>query len=290
MATTIAGLFDGFTQADHAVRVLVGSGFSSDDISILIHTNRGAPVSTGVEKGNKPAAGDNAVHHELGNIIVGRLTLLVPAMGLLGAAGPLVTALARTTLNAPSCGLLDALTAIGIAEEHVGYYAEGVRRGGIFIAVRTSDRMADRAEDIMAIHKVADMQKQTARWRQSGWVNFTPETKPLSTEEMARECEIASTEHPRASDFHIYETDFRSHFYIITSESLASSYEHYAPAYRYGYLLAYDQRYSDKEWFIIEAAVRRDWEKQNQGTWEQFVEAVGYGFLKARAHRLPCAA
>lgn len=290
MATTVAGLFDEFTQADHAVRVLVGSGFSSDDISILIHRNRGAPVSTGVEKGNKLAARDNAVHYELGSSTIGRLTLQVPAIGLLGAAGPLATALAGTTLNTPSYELIDALTAIGIAEEYVGYYAEGVRRGGTFIAVRTSDRMADRAKDIMMIHKVADMQKRTARWRQSGWVNFTPETKPFSTEEMARECEIASMEHTCAGEFHIYETDFRSHFYIITYESLESSYEQYAPAYRYGYMIAYDQRYGDKDWFLIESAVRRDWEKQNQGAWEQFAEAVSYGFLKASEHRLPRAA
>ena len=230
MATTIVGLFDGITQADCAVRVLVGSGFNSEDISILTHDSNGEAGSTGGVKRNESVTGGGGILSELGNIIHGRLTVVVPAIGLLVATGPLATTLARTTLGTPACGLLEALTAIGILEEHGGYYAEGVRRGGTLVAVRTADRLADRAEDIMKIHKAVNMQKRMAQWQHSGWVTFTPEAKPFSLEEAARERAIAGTEHKqRASDFNRYDTDFRSHFFIMTEETIEASYRAVRP-------------------------------------------------------------
>ena len=195
MATTKVGLFDEFTQADRAVQVLVGSGFSAEDISLLTHDSNAEAGSTGGVKGNAPVVEAGGILSELGNIIRGRLTVVVPAIGLLVAVGPLASALARTTLGTPACGLLEALTAIGISEAYGGDYADGVRRGGTLVAVRTTDRLADRAEDILKIHKAVDMQKRAARWRHGGWVTFTPQADPFSFEERTREHEIAGTEH-----------------------------------------------------------------------------------------------
>ena len=61
-------------------------------------------------------------------------------------------------------------------------------------------------------------------------------------------------------------------------------YDRYEPAYRYGYTLASDNRYTGKEWTAIEAEARRDWEKNNQGAWEDFKDAIRYAWDRVRGY------
>lgn len=48
----------------------------------------------------------------------------------------------------------------------------------------------------------------------------------------------------------------------------------YAPAYRYGYTVANDQRYSGRDWDVVEADVRSDWERERCGTWDEFTDSA----------------
>ena len=59
----------------------------------------------------------------------------------------------------------------------------------------------------------------------------------------------------------------------------------YAPAYRYGYTLATEPRYAGRDWSTIEAEARRDWEARHQGTWDEFKDAVFYGWEHVRGQR-----
>lgn len=54
--------------------------------------------------------------------------------------------------------------------------------------------------------------------------------------------------------------DFRNNFQT-TFGNRSYSYGQYAPAYRYGYTVANDQLYSGREWDVVEADVRSDWER-----------------------------
>ena len=51
-------------------------------------------------------------------------------------------------------------------------------------------------------------------------------------------------------------------------------------AYRYGSALAGDERYRRSEWPEIEPHARRRWDEENEGTWEQFKDAVRHAWEK----------
>jgi uncharacterized protein (TIGR02271 family) len=88
----------------------------------------------------------------------------------------------------------------------------------------------------------------------------------------------------RWRDFAAYEPEFRTH-YTAAFAARGASYDRWAPAYRYGYDVATDPRYRDRDWAAIETDVRRDWDRRQQGPWEEFKEAIRYGWDKVRGRR-----
>lgn len=61
-------------------------------------------------------------------------------------------------------------------------------------------------------------------------------------------------------------------------------YEELMPAYRYGYHLGLNPRYRNQDWSQVEPQLRRDWEEQNTGSWDQYKDAVHYSWDRARQH------
>jgi uncharacterized protein (TIGR02271 family) len=92
--------------------------------------------------------------------------------------------------------------------------------------------------------------------------------------------DVTSTSNRRA--FKTYDADFRQH-YNSTFGSRGVAYVEYEPAYRYGYTLGEDVRYRGRNWAEVESDARRDWEAQHKGTWEQFKDAIRYGWNKVHA-------
>lgn len=86
------------------------------------------------------------------------------------------------------------------------------------------------------------------------------------------------------ADFASYDSDFRS-YYDTNFASSGATYEQYTPAFRYGYGLAGDERYRNKQWNAIEATARSDWEATNKGSWEQFKDSVRYAWQRATGAR-----
>jgi uncharacterized protein (TIGR02271 family) len=84
--------------------------------------------------------------------------------------------------------------------------------------------------------------------------------------------------------FDAYDTDFRGH-YQTTHAGRGHAYEHWAPAYRYGYELASDRRYTGSDWTAIESDARQRWEERHQGTWEEFKDTIRYAWDKVRGRR-----
>jgi len=60
------------------------------------------------------------------------------------------------------------------------------------------------------------------------------------------------------------------------------SLEEFTPAYRFGHTLATDDRYRTGEWSAIEPEARKHWESKNEGTWEEFKDAIHHAWDKAR--------
>jgi uncharacterized protein (TIGR02271 family) len=77
-----------------------------------------------------------------------------------------------------------------------------------------------------------------------------------------------------------YDPDFRTNFQSKYANS--GSYDRYQPAYYYGYSLASSDRYQGRNWRDVEPEARKAWNNQNQNTWEDFKDAVQYGWDKVR--------
>ena len=58
--------------------------------------------------------------------------------------------------------------------------------------------------------------------------------------------------------------------------------EEFTPAYRYGHTLANDSRYNTGTWKTVEPEARKHWEAKNEGTWEEFKDAIHHAWDKAR--------
>src|SRR5215212_6247541 len=169
MATrTIARMFDSYADASAAVRELESAGFSHDDVSLIANRGDGGggdtTTTTTTDSDTGTGAGTGAT---LGTIVGGGAGLLaglgalaIPGLGPIVAAGWLVAALTGAGAGAAAGGLLGGLTQAGVGEEHAHVYAEGVRRGGNLVTVRTDEARAAEAESIMARHNAVDTEER----------------------------------------------------------------------------------------------------------------------------------
>jgi len=85
--------------------------------------------------------------------------------------------------------------------------------------------------------------------------------------------------------FDTYDAGFRTHFNTTFAHQQGATYEAYMPAYRYGYTLATDQKYSNRDWDMVESEARRDWEQRHSGTWERFKAAIRHAWDEVRGRR-----
>lgn len=102
------------------------------------------------------------------------------------------------------------------------------------------------------------------------------------TDVEVEQLDAMSTSTMSDGDFSRYDTDFRTH-YGQGSYGSDYTYEQVQPAYRYGYTLASDQRYKDRNWTDVEGDVRTNWEASNKGTWERFKDSIRYAWERARS-------
>jgi hypothetical protein len=83
------------------------------------------------------------------------------------------------------------------------------------------------------------------------------------------------------SEYTTYQEGFRNHF----DNSMYAgqyNYDQYEPAYRYGYDLATNSRYHDRNWSDIENEARGYWDERNPGTWDRIKDAVRYAWEEVR--------
>jgi stress response protein YsnF len=82
-------------------------------------------------------------------------------------------------------------------------------------------------------------------------------------------------------DFETHRTAYRGHYQTNFAQS-GYQYEHYEPAYQYGYQLRNHDRYRNRDWSEVEGDVRNSWEERNPGTWERIKDAVRYAFTDTK--------
>lgn len=153
--TYVTGLFRDRDSAERAYESVTSRGYSSDDVNLVMsdatrdrHFSKNATVKT--ELGNKAAEGagvGGAIGGAIGAIAASvaaiGTTLAIPGLGLI-IAGPIAAAVAGAGAGAAGGGLIGALIGWGLPEERVKHYEEGIREGGILMAV--TPRSDDDAE------------------------------------------------------------------------------------------------------------------------------------------------
>jgi len=171
---TVVGLFDDFASAKNAAERLESAGIRRDDISVIAGNESGKYKDYGSGTGEigKGVAGGAGAGAAIGGglgLLAGVTALAIPGFGPIIAAGPIAAALTGAGLGAAAGGLIGGLTNAGISEEDAEYYAEGVKRGGVLVTVRTTDELSHRASEILDNAGARDVDEKSKEWRSAGW-------------------------------------------------------------------------------------------------------------------------
>ena len=155
----VTGLFRDRDSAERAYQSVSDRGYGRDDVNVVMSDETRRRHFTGPETrdsvfGTKAAEGagiGGAIGGSIGAIAAAiaavGTTIALPGLGLV-IAGPLAAALAGAGAGAATGGIIGALIGWGIPVERVRVYDEGIREGGILMAVRPrNDEDASHFED-----------------------------------------------------------------------------------------------------------------------------------------------
>ena len=172
----VTGLFDTYGEATSAVRALKDAGLPSDDISIVAnntsgeihdHEDEGGGAATGAGLGVATGGGIG--------LLAGLGALAIPGIGPVVAGGWLLTTVVGAALGLASGSIVGALLKAGVSEEDAHVYAEGVRRGGTLVTVRTDSAREDTARAILRDARGVDIAARRAEYADEGWTRFDEE-------------------------------------------------------------------------------------------------------------------
>ena len=205
MPRTVVGLYDHVSQARDAVQDLTDAGFNRDEINFVANAaaeeeevrpyfddegryrDDADPDELTSGEGAAAGAGIGATVGGLGGLLMGLGLLAVPGVGPALAAGPIASTLVGAGIGGAAGGLMGALVNHGVPEEHAGYYAEGVRRGGSLVSLTVNDDRADEAERVMNAHNPVDIEERASGWHDAGWSGYDPDADPYSADEIREE-------------------------------------------------------------------------------------------------------
>ncbi len=165
MSQLIVGVFTDPDHAEMAVSELEKNDYNPKDISIIMKDRdegkkMAARTGADVGAGTMSGATTGGVIGALAGLLVA--AGVVPGLGALFVAGPLISALgltgaAATTLSGAATGaiaggIVGLLGGLGIAGKDAAEYEESIRQGGIFVAVPTGKRDMGDARAILESH------------------------------------------------------------------------------------------------------------------------------------------
>ncbi len=163
----VFGIYSTTAETERAVNDLLQSGFSSQDVSVLmpdqqstrefaVHKDTKAPegATTGATTGG-------VIGGTLG-VLVGLGSLAIPGIGPLIAAGPLVAGLAGLGAGGAVGGLIGALVGMGIPEYEAKRYEGRVKDGGVLLSVHCeTPGEVLRAKEVLSATGAADIAAST---------------------------------------------------------------------------------------------------------------------------------
>jgi Protein of unknown function (DUF3341) len=167
--TAVFGIYPSRQAAEEALGHLRSAGFRSADVSLLFPENTGTK-DLAHEKHTKAPEGA-ATGGFAGGIaggVLGWLTgigaLMIPGLGPLIAAGPIVAALAGAGAVGALGGVVGALVGIGIPEYEARRYEGRIREGGVLLSVHCDNReWVKRAKQILGETGAQDIASATEK-------------------------------------------------------------------------------------------------------------------------------
>ena len=139
MANLITGLFDNESAAETAVTQLKASGYTQNEISIIMK-DRATAQEFAADTGSKTMESIGtgaAIGGTIGAVLAGLLavgSIAIPGVGLV-AAGSIAAMLAGAGAGGLAGSLLGWLVGAGIPEDVAPYYERGLGEGGVVVAV-----------------------------------------------------------------------------------------------------------------------------------------------------------
>ncbi|MHB8626351.1 MAG: hypothetical protein ACYDBJ_12475 [Aggregatilineales bacterium] len=276
---TVVGLFDNFTSAQSAVEDLVKHGSKRYEISLLANASASeyaryfSPDATPEQEKaltTGEGVGVGTVVGAVTGIVVGLASLVIPGIGPVIAAGPLIAGLTGGTVGvvagAATGGVVAALINSDVPEAEAQVYAESIRRGGTLVLARTPETEMATIQSIMQAHNAVDVvQRRTAWQSDSPAINDLYHGYPVG-----------------GTTFDSFLPAYRQHYATHYADT-PFTFEHILSFYRYGYDLATDPRYASSAWDELEDDARRLWEERNpKDFWGSYRDAVRYGWESAR--------
>ncbi|MFM9959584.1 MAG: DUF3341 domain-containing protein [Phycisphaerales bacterium] len=132
------------TIANDIVSRLKSSGFSDNDISVLLPDKSGTrdfahEKNTKVPEGTAIGAGAGGLVGGTLGLLAGIGLLAIPGVGPFIAAGPIMAALSGIAIGAAAGGITGALVGMGIPEIEAKLYEGKVKDGNILISAHTEN-------------------------------------------------------------------------------------------------------------------------------------------------------
>ena len=164
---------------------LVNAGFRHENISLVVNDNAGTYKDRYVRTDAEDVSGgEGAGFGAVVGALVGLGAMIIPGIGPVIAAGPLVAGLVGAGVGAAAGAVTGGITASlidsGVDEQSAHYYAEGVRRGGSLVTVMVEDARSSEAAAIMNNHYPVDLNTRADEWRAGGWEQFHPDAAPYN--------------------------------------------------------------------------------------------------------------
>jgi hypothetical protein len=282
MKKAVFGIAKTEQQAIRITNDLRSAGFSNNDISVLLPDKEGTRDFAHEQHTKAPEGAVSGV--VAGGIIggafgwlVGIGSLAIPGLGPFIAAGPILAALSGVAAGGTVGGITGALVGMGIPEYEAKRYEGKIRGGNILISVHAES--SDEVSRAKQIFKDADAEDISY----TGEESVSDETRAETLSEPSPRPSTPTYEAEPNISYVSYEPVFRQDFTSAYGQ-MGRPYTYYEPAYRYGYMLATDPRYRDREWNMIEPEAERGWSGHGQGTWGEFKEAVRRAWDIVRGH------
>jgi hypothetical protein len=195
---TISRLFDDYASAKQALRALVANGIPEADISIVANNsdnfyNERANLvdrdNDDVEGAAETAGGVGAVAGGAVGLLTGLGIMAIPGVGPVVAAGWLATTALRALAGGAAGSIIGALVESGVPEQDAHVYAEGLRRGGVLLTVRTDSATPTNIERIIDKYAV-DTRARGDDYRRTGWKNFDETSSPYTADQIRAERDL----------------------------------------------------------------------------------------------------